>query len=355
MKSFRIKYQLSIIVPAYNVELYICDCIESVLKQTYPHWELILVNDGSTDKTQEICDKYALNDQRIKVMHKSNGGLVSARNTGYGASVGEWVMYLDGDDWLEKNTFEELVKAIEAHNPEIIFWKTSQNLKGKAIKGKAEWKCDNDEKLYINTECEDLAYNTLVYSSGISTAFSKLLRRDFVEKHKLWHNPKLRQGAEGIEFSLRVFNSTHKALFINRYFTNYRYNEDSISKRIDEKNTIHIIDCFNEIYDYIKNEVKKDYFFQVFYQRILYVIIAIAMSTYFHPKNKERLLIRIKKYKNLIHNTPIFKDALDYAKIEKLDKFRKVTIYLIKYKCYVAIPLISRTKQYLLKKGIFNY
>jgi glycosyltransferase involved in cell wall biosynthesis len=346
---------ISIIVPAYNVQSFIESCVESIIEQTFDNWELILVNDGSTDKTPEICDKYALNDQRIKVIHKPNGGLVSARNTGYKASVGGWVMYLDGDDWLKKNTFEELVKVIEVHNPEIVFWKTSQNLKGKVITGKAEWKCDNDEKLYINSECENLAYNTLVYSSGISTAFSKLLRRDFVDEHKLWHNTKLRQGAEGIEFSLRVFDSAKKVLFINQYFTNYRYNEDSISKRIDEKNTTYIIECFNEIHEYINHNPKKDYFLPVFYERILYILIAIAMSTYFHPKNKESLLIRIKKYKNLILNTTIFKDALHYGKIEKLDKFRKVTIYLIKYKCYLAIPLISRTKQYLLKKGIFNY
>jgi glycosyltransferase involved in cell wall biosynthesis len=346
---------ISIIVPCFNTELYIKDCVESILNQDYKYLELILVNDGSTDNTAQICNQYKEKDQRVIVIHKKNGGLVSARNTGYQAARGEWVMYLDGDDWLEKNTFEELVKAIEVHNPEIIFWKTSQNLKGKVIKGKAEWKCDKDEKLYINSECENLAYNTLVYSSGISTAFSKLLRRDFVDEHKLWHNTKLRQGAEGIEFSLRVFDSAKKALFINQYFTNYRYNEDSISKRIDEKNTTYIIECFNEIHEYINNNPKKDYFLPVFYERILYILIAIAMSTYFHPKNKESLLIRIKKYKNLILNTPIFKDALHHGKIEKLDKFRRVTIYLVKYKCYLAIPLISRTKQYLLKKGIFNY
>lgn len=346
---------ISIIVPAYNVESFIEKCIESVLKQTYYYWELIIVNDGSTDKTAQICDEYAVKDERILVVHKPNGGLVSARNAGYEATKGEWIMYLDGDDWLEENTCNELVKSIEVYNPEIIFWKTLQNLNGKAIKGKAEWKCIDREKLYINSECQNLAYNTLVYSSGISTAFSKLLRRDFVEKHKLWHNSKLRQGAEGIEFSLRVFNSTEKALFINQYFTNYRYNEDSISKRIDEKNTTYIIDCFNEIYKYIKKDAKKEYFLPVFYQRILYIIIAVAMSTYFHPKNKESLLLRIKKYKKIIYGTPIFKEALNNGKITKLDKFRKVTIYLIKFKCYLVLPVISRTKQYLIQKGVFNY
>ncbi len=346
---------VSIIVPCYNVELYLKDCVESILAQTYSNWELILVNDGSSDKTPQLCDQYVANDQRIKVLHKANGGLVSARNAGYETTTGEWIMYLDGDDWIETNTCEEIVKQIERHSPEIIFWKTLQNLNGKTITGKAEWKCSESKRVYFGSECQDLAYNTLIYNSGISTAFSKLLKRDFIEKYQLWHNPKLRQGAEGIEFSLRVFNSAQKALFINQYFTNYRYNENSISKRIDEKNTIYIVDCFNEIESYIQKEGKEEYFLPVFYQRILYVIIAIAMSTYFHPKNKESLFVRLKKFNKVIYDTPIFKDAIKNGDVSILDKYRKMTIYLIKLRCYFILPIISRTKQYLIKRGVFNY
>lgn len=355
MKQNKINPTLSIIVPAYNVELFIDDCVDSILRQTYPNWELILVNDGSSDKTPEVCDQYAAKDNRIKVIHKPNGGLVSARNAGYENSMGDWIIYLDGDDWIETDTFEVLVRKIEEHNPEMIFWNTLQNLNGKPVKGKYEWKCKENEKLYLGSECKDLAYNTLIYSSGIATAYSKLLRRDFVEKHQLWHNPKLRQGAEGLEFSLRVFNSAQKVLFINQYLTHYRYNENSISKRVDEKNTVHLADCFTEIYNYVNKEGNKDFFIPAFYQRILYVIIAIGFSTYFHPNNKDSLFIKIKKYKNAINDTPVFKEALVNGDISKLDKFRRITIYLIKFRCYLFLPIISHTKQYLIKRGVFNY
>lgn len=355
MNSLHPQSLISIIVPAYNVELFIEDCVDSILKQSYSNWELILVDDGSSDKTPVLCDQYAAKDKRIKVVHKPNGGLVSARNAGYESASGDWVMYLDGDDWLEYSTCEELIKKIEKYNPEIIFWNTLQNLNGKSIKGKLEWKCEEPEKLYLNAECQNLTYNTLVYSSGIATAYSKLLRRDFIEQYQLWHNPKLRQGAEGIEFSLRVFNSAQKAVFVNQYLTHYRYNENSISKRVDEKNTGYIADCFNEMYKYIKKQSEKDLLLSAFYQRILYVIIAIGFSTYFHPNNKESFFQKAKKYHRAIQNTAVFAEALANGDASKLDKFRKITIGIIKLRCYFLLPLISHTKQYLIKKGSFNY
>ena len=90
----------SVIVPVYNVEEYLSKCIESVLGQTYTQFELILVNDGSTDNCGKICDEYAAKDRRIRVVHKENGGLVSARQKGAGEATGDYVCCLDGDDWL---------------------------------------------------------------------------------------------------------------------------------------------------------------------------------------------------------------------------------------------------------------
>jgi len=92
--------KMSIIVPCYNVQDYLEECVESIVNQTYLNWELILVDDGSKDLTSQICDDYAKKDSRIKVIHKQNGGLVSARNTGYDAATGDWHMYLDRHGYL---------------------------------------------------------------------------------------------------------------------------------------------------------------------------------------------------------------------------------------------------------------
>ncbi len=114
------KTYISIIVPVYNVEPYIEKCISSIRNQSYQNIQIILVNDGSTDHSGLICDKYAQMDSRIKVVHKVNGGLVSARKAGLKEARGDFVGYVDGDDWIESSYYEQLVSAQEASGADIV-------------------------------------------------------------------------------------------------------------------------------------------------------------------------------------------------------------------------------------------
>ena len=177
---------ISIIVPCYNVEEFLYETIECILNQTYQNWELLLVDDGSKDRTPQICDGYAKKDSRIKVIHKKNGGLVSARNAGYDAATGIWHMYLDGDDWIDKDTCEKLMSYLSRHKEvDMVFWKYIQELGNISIKGKWEWQCMEQEHIYTGDECHDLARHTLIYKSGIATAYCKLISADYAKKNKL--------------------------------------------------------------------------------------------------------------------------------------------------------------------------
>jgi len=101
---------ISIIVPVYNMELYIRRCIESIITQSYRDWELILVDDGSYDRSGKICDEYAMKDERIRAFHKKNGGVSSARNMGLEKANGEWVSFVDADDYLDSDTLDKLFR-----------------------------------------------------------------------------------------------------------------------------------------------------------------------------------------------------------------------------------------------------
>ncbi|MDO4780792.1 MAG: glycosyltransferase [Candidatus Saccharibacteria bacterium] len=103
--------KVSVIVPVYNVEAYLCRCVDSILAQTYQNTEIILVDDGSPDNCPAICDQYATQDKRVKVIHKQNGGLSDARNAGIAAATGEWLAFVDGDDWVEQPFIATLVKT----------------------------------------------------------------------------------------------------------------------------------------------------------------------------------------------------------------------------------------------------
>ena len=99
---------ISIIVPIYNVEDYLCKCVDSILTQTYKNIEVILVNDGSIDNCGKICDEYALKDNRVKVIHKKNGGIADARNAGLEICCGDYIGFVDSDDWIAEDMYEVL-------------------------------------------------------------------------------------------------------------------------------------------------------------------------------------------------------------------------------------------------------
>lgn len=111
--------KISVIVPIYNVEKYLDRCIQSIINQTYRNLEIILVDDGSTDNCSNICDKYAKRDDRIKVIHKKNGGLADARNKGLEIITGEYVGFIDSDDYIDKDMYEYLYSLIQKNNADI--------------------------------------------------------------------------------------------------------------------------------------------------------------------------------------------------------------------------------------------
>lgn len=119
-ESQRVNNKISVIVPVYNTEVYLPRCIDSIVNQTYLDLEIILVDDGSTDHSGKICDGYALKDSRVKVIHKQNGGLVSARQTGINAATGEYIGFVDSDDWIEKDMYRTLFDIAVLENADIV-------------------------------------------------------------------------------------------------------------------------------------------------------------------------------------------------------------------------------------------
>lgn len=353
--------KVSIIVPIYKVpEAFLRQCIESLINQSLNEIEIILVDDGSPDECGKICDEYASKDNRINAIHKQNGGLVSARNAGYEVITGKWHMYLDGDDWIDLDTCEKLMERVRDDSEiDVVFWKHIQEFEGKQIFGKLEWGCKEKEQVYEGEECKELARNTLIYKAGIATAYCKLIRTDYAKTNGIRHDYRLRQGCEGVEFSFRSFYYAKKALFLNEYWNHYLYNPDSISKKCSEENTKYQLDCFNVINEVIKGIDEtasiKEAYRQALYQRICYALVAIAMSTYFHPNNNESFFLRAKKYDSVIRNNSLFHIAITHASLVNMDKKRRFTIFCAKYRLYFFVEMIARIKQFMLKQGKFDY
>jgi glycosyltransferase involved in cell wall biosynthesis len=176
---------VSIIIPIYGVELYIKQCVESVIKQTYSHLQIILVDDGGKDNCPEICDYYASIDSRIKVIHKNNEGLVNARKSGLAIANGDFVTFIDGDDWVDKDFIYNLILPAINNNAELIISGYIREFYGKEDKilPKLPEGYYSNENLF--TKVLPIAlYNGIFFQHGISTyVWNKLFKTSNLNKY----------------------------------------------------------------------------------------------------------------------------------------------------------------------------
>lgn len=173
---------ISVVVPIYNIDQYVGFCIESLIKQSYKNLEIILVDDGSTDRSAAICDLYESKDARIKVIHKKNGGLVSARKAGVEIATGLYIGYVDGDDWIESDFYEVLHRAIVRAEADIVCAGYSKDLFSRSFR------CSNHvlDGIYEGSGIEALYKKMLSFEDsfnvGINTyVWNKLFRADIAK------------------------------------------------------------------------------------------------------------------------------------------------------------------------------
>lgn len=339
------KPKVSVIVPVYNVpEKYLEKCVSSLVNQTLKDIEIILVDDGTPNTSGKLCDKFAKKDNRIKVIHQENKGLCGARNTGVKSSNGEWISFVDGDDWIEPNAYEKLYYIGTKNNVDVVMFGYVKNYPSKSIVMHYEKYFEN-EKVY-NTK-EDISYlqkMILNYNANCAMAPTKFIKKSVIEKYNIFHDEKLRQGAEGIEFNIRLFSKIRSALFLNETFYHYIYNDESITTIHNEKNHQMVIDCFKKI----KSEINNNDFEIMgwFYNRMKYVILTTAISGYFSGSNKEPYIIQKRKFKKYLSDT-LVQETLKNENYHGLSPTRKITLFLIKHRLFLFVKLIStmRTKQ----------
>ena len=170
---------VSMIVPVYRVpEQYLRACIESCQRQTLQEVEILLVDDGSPDQCGRICDEYAAGDPRIRVIHKENGGLSAARNTGFLAAEGDWVMFVDGDDWIDPDMCACMYETACREDVELVMCGITKEYGHTS----EVYHFYIEEKTYRGRECRWLQQQLLVYNGNIAVAYSKLISRKYLLK-----------------------------------------------------------------------------------------------------------------------------------------------------------------------------
>jgi len=236
---------ISVIVPVYNVERYLPQCLDSVMNQTYRNVEIILVDDGSTDRSGGICDEYQRKDRRIAVIHKENGGLSDARNAGLNAARGRYFFFLDSDDFIAPHCIETLYRLMKETNSDISIGNFQQTHDGESPKA-----FERPGRMYAFTKMEALEQLTGTFYLQFTVAWGKLIKREMMSGIRF---PVGRLHED--EFtSYKVLYNAKKVVFTEERLLFYRIRPDSITNRnLSVKQMMDWVDAFQERAVFLKS------------------------------------------------------------------------------------------------------
>ncbi len=281
---------ISVIVPVYNVEEYIEECVSSILAQTYKNIEVILIDDGSKDNSGMLCEAYQIKDDRVKVIHKENGGLSDSRNTGIEVAKGDYLAFIDSDDYIPNNYLEELWKTIKETESDIAMCVITPFV------NKIE-QCETAKKnikIYLQKE----AIEGMLCSRIRPTACNKLYKRQLFGTIRY---PKGKT-TEDVYVIVDILLQVTLVAETNRTTYFYRQRKGSIQTS-KNTNTDNIIEAHYHNYCIIKE--KKPEFEQMAYERFLYAYLDALNKIIIYPVEKSK---KIKEYKDFMRNN--IKDML---------------------------------------------
>ena len=234
--------KISVIVPVYNIEAYISKCVESLINQTYRDIEIILVDDGSKDASGAICDRYAAQDSRVIVIHKPNGGLSSARNTGIDKAMGKWIMNVDGDDWLEPDMLSALYDKAKASEVDMVFSDFFYDYTEQSVPTRFyDWDnsgSEHDLQGYI--------------ASGMTNVAGVLIKKSIYDEHGL-RSPEGISCCEDFHLIVRLCYYARKIAKVKRPLYHYTQRPSSILHNLDKKTEREEREIYKEIINFFKD------------------------------------------------------------------------------------------------------
>lgn len=339
--------KVSIIVPVYNVEDYLHQCIVSIIYQTYQNIEIILVNDGSTDNSGKICDSFVEQDNRIKVVHKQNGGLSDARNCGTNHATGDYIIYLDGDDWMDSETCMSAIEAVLNNSADIVFWghkKEHSDGKNKEIPlFAANIKFSGNYKNWLHRRLIGLIGNELSYptkTDAFSSAWGKLYRRDLISINKITFIDTKVIGSEDVLFNIEVFYRAKEIVYLNALFNHYRQdNPNAITKNHNSTLFPRFLNLFKHIEEFIQSNNLDQEYYTALNNRIALSIINSSLSIT-SKRNTDGILEKIRAIKKILEND-LYRSAISRLELTNFTLPWKVFFVLCKYKFALEVYFLA--------------
>ena len=304
--------KVSVVVPCYKVEQYLPQMIESLLNQTLRDLEIILVDDGSPDRTGAICDEYAARDGRVRVIHKPNGGVAAARNDGLDLAQGQWIIFCDSDDYLEPDALERLVEKGEQSRADVVFGDVNlvfdQRVKP-AVFYKNEFVTEDRHLIDKLIEADFYKYYCFDppeggAAFGYGGPWNKLVRRELMVENKIRFDLKVRGIFDDLIFTAYIFGAAKRVAYVHVPVYNYRQLDSSITHSYKAD----LLEINREIFgawqSFMELYGPDGRFLKPYYANVLRRLKAALGLYFFNKKNENSFRQQCKQLKALLRSEP---------------------------------------------------
>lgn len=327
---------ISIIIPIYNTDLKLLNkCLKSCTNQTYTNIEVLLMLNGASKEIYYFAKEWTKKDDRFQIYLLDKKGVSNARNQGIKNSVGEWLVFLDADDWIENDYCEKLYKKIEEYNVDVVISSFYKDYSHKSEENKIV-----DRDLLIDNDM--LLKKILNVQSGVGFVWAKLWKKDILLNNQLFFNTNLIV-AEDAEFCLKACKYNLKVLLIPDRLYHYVFSTQSTVRKFNKNYAVQYEDAMIHIMEDLKTDEKLEV---NIYNFIAYHLLLICVNYCFNPQNRLNYRAQKKLLKSEI-SKEIFRKSLLYSTLNDFDLSRKITLFFLKTRLYFCVKLISeiRNKQ----------
>jgi glycosyltransferase involved in cell wall biosynthesis len=327
--------KISVVIPVYNVEKYLHRCVESILNQTFQDFEIILINDGSKDNSGQICDDYAQKDKRIKVIHKKNARVSAARNDGIKIAKGKYLSFIDSDDWIEPEMYQEMVYKAEELNLDFImcdYKKKSNNYEDKRTQPIREGYYSKDDIKNELFQCL-IMFENMEYPPTISN-WVCLFEIEFLKTNNLYYDEDIHYDEDSIFGAKIMYHANNFYYLKDHYYYNYFYNPNSTTNTYNEKKWDSFLKINERLVKYFGKTIEFDFSRQIKINMLYLTLSALGQIKYSNNDEKERI--------------NIVKEIMCHPNVKELFKDFKLPIVPWKTKFIILLIKFNMVRLYIL-------
>lgn len=331
---------ISVIVPVYNVEPYLQKCLDSVVGQTYQNMEILIIDDGSTDGSGKVCDEYK-KDERVKVFHTKNRGLSAARNLGLDNATGDWIVFVDSDDWVDVDAFEIALSVAKYQKADLVFWGYVKEYEDHSIRKSFFWE---DGFVFEREQVKYLLHRRLFgllgkelahpeYANSFDTAWGKLYKAEAIKNNHIRFEDTAVIGTEDALFNILFMGYVQKAVYVARCMNHYRKNNTSLTKLYKPNLMKQWQTLFSRMYDYIVSRRLPDVFEDALNNRIALSIIGLGLNAV----NSTETVSQKRRYLSDVIHTEMYTKAIQSFSIKRLSFYWKIFFLFVKFRFVYGI------------------